>query len=203
MFAGLPPSSSELSNGKALFRHLLLQIGGANIENPPSSSSLAEERTPPLAPPPCAGARFPTLAPRLKSCSRIALCWMLVPLAAMFARLPPSSSELTERKSVVPPSPPADRRREHRESAAVVVARRRKKASARSSVRRRAIPDARTSVKELLAHDALNPPLAARREGSRRCQPQRAAPQPRWIWIRREAASAEGFGIRISKTPSL
>src|SRR4249920_2089575 len=34
----------------------------------------------------------------------------------MFARLPPSSSELTERKSVVPPSPPADRRREHRGS---------------------------------------------------------------------------------------
>jgi LmbE family N-acetylglucosaminyl deacetylase len=31
----------------------------------------------------------------------------------MFAGLPPSSSELTERKSVVPPSPPADRRREH------------------------------------------------------------------------------------------
>jgi hypothetical protein len=26
-----------------LFRHLLLQIGGANIENPPPSSSLAEE----------------------------------------------------------------------------------------------------------------------------------------------------------------
>src|SRR5829696_1674576 len=29
----------------------------------------------------------------------------------MFAGLPPSSSDLTERKSVVPPSPPADRRR--------------------------------------------------------------------------------------------
>ncbi len=50
----------------------------------------------------------------------------------MFAGLPPSSSDLTERKSVVPPSPPADRRREHRESAAVVVARRGKNASARS-----------------------------------------------------------------------
>jgi len=46
MFAGLPPSSSELSERKALFRHLLLQIGGANIENPPPPSSLAEERTP-------------------------------------------------------------------------------------------------------------------------------------------------------------
>jgi hypothetical protein len=30
--------------------------------DPPPSSSLAEERTPPLAPPPCDGARFPTLA---------------------------------------------------------------------------------------------------------------------------------------------
>ena len=37
MFAQLPPSSSDLANGKALFRHLLLQIGGANIENPPPS----------------------------------------------------------------------------------------------------------------------------------------------------------------------
>jgi hypothetical protein len=41
----------------------------------------------------------------------------------MFAGLPPSSSELTERKSVVPSSLPADRRREHRESAYFVVAR--------------------------------------------------------------------------------
>jgi hypothetical protein len=41
----------------------------------------------------------------------------------MFAGLPPSASDLSERKSVVPPSPPADRRREHRESAVVVVAR--------------------------------------------------------------------------------
>jgi hypothetical protein len=44
-------------------------------------------------------------------------------LAAMFAGLPPPSSELPERKSVVPSSPPADRRREHRESADVVVTR--------------------------------------------------------------------------------
>jgi len=46
MFAGLPPSSSDLAERKALFRQLLLQIGGANIENPPRPSSLAEERTP-------------------------------------------------------------------------------------------------------------------------------------------------------------
>jgi hypothetical protein len=39
MFAWLPPSSSDLAERKALFRHLLLQIGGANIENPPTSSS--------------------------------------------------------------------------------------------------------------------------------------------------------------------
>jgi hypothetical protein len=43
MFTGLPPSSSDLAERKALFRHLLLQIGGANIENPAPSSSLAEE----------------------------------------------------------------------------------------------------------------------------------------------------------------
>ena len=43
-------------NGKALFRHLLLQIGGANIENPPPSS-LAEERAHPLAPPHYGGPR--------------------------------------------------------------------------------------------------------------------------------------------------
>jgi hypothetical protein len=35
MFAWLPPSSSDLTERKALFRHLLLQIGGANIANPP------------------------------------------------------------------------------------------------------------------------------------------------------------------------
>src|SRR4029453_7367394 len=51
-------------NGRALFRHLLLQIGGANIENPPLSSSLGEGTTPLLALPPCGGARFPTLAVR-------------------------------------------------------------------------------------------------------------------------------------------
>jgi hypothetical protein len=50
MFAGLPPSSSELTERKTLFRHLLLQIGGANIENPPPPPSLAEERTPLFAP---------------------------------------------------------------------------------------------------------------------------------------------------------
>jgi hypothetical protein len=43
----------------------------------------------------------------------------------MFARLPPSSSDLAERESVVPPSPPADRRREHREAGAVVTLRER------------------------------------------------------------------------------
>jgi hypothetical protein len=31
--------------GKALFRHLLLQIGGANIENPPPSPTLAANTT--------------------------------------------------------------------------------------------------------------------------------------------------------------
>ena len=32
---------------------------------------------------------------------------------------------------------------------------------------------------------------------------QVGAGQPRWIWIRREAASGVGLGIRISRTPSL
>jgi hypothetical protein len=88
---------------------------------------------------------------RSQLCSRAARASrsvsLLAPLAAMFAWLPPSSSELAERKSVVPPHPPADRRREHRESVAVVVARGGKNASARSSsVRRRAIPDARSTL---------------------------------------------------------
>ncbi|HET8914970.1 MAG TPA: hypothetical protein VFM91_04630 [Propionibacteriaceae bacterium] len=30
----MPPSSSELTERKSVFRNLLLQIGGANIENP-------------------------------------------------------------------------------------------------------------------------------------------------------------------------
>jgi hypothetical protein len=46
MFAGLPPSSSKMVERKGVVRHLLLQIGGANIENPPPWSSLAKERTP-------------------------------------------------------------------------------------------------------------------------------------------------------------
>jgi len=41
MFARKPPSSSDLAERKALFRHLLLQIGGANLANPPPSSTLA------------------------------------------------------------------------------------------------------------------------------------------------------------------
>jgi len=43
---------------KALFRHLLLQIGGANIENPPTSSSLADDEACLLPPPQHGGARF-------------------------------------------------------------------------------------------------------------------------------------------------
>jgi hypothetical protein len=46
-----------------LFRHLLLQIGGANIEDPPSSSSLAEEE-------------------------RLARCQLLAPLAEAGAAAP-------------------------------------------------------------------------------------------------------------------
>jgi len=41
-----------------------------------------------------------------------------------------------------------------------------------------------------------------RRRRSRRLW-QVGAGQPRWIWIRREAASGVGLGIRISRTPSL
>jgi len=41
MFAGLPPSSSELANGKALFRQLLLQIGGANIKKSAAAAVVA------------------------------------------------------------------------------------------------------------------------------------------------------------------
>jgi hypothetical protein len=35
MFAGQSPSSSDLAERKGVFRRLLLQIGGANIANPP------------------------------------------------------------------------------------------------------------------------------------------------------------------------
>jgi hypothetical protein len=42
MFAGLPPSSSEMRERKSVFRHLLMQIGGANIENPRFPTLAAE-----------------------------------------------------------------------------------------------------------------------------------------------------------------
>jgi hypothetical protein len=80
-----------------------------------------------------------------EGCSRIALCLIARSarcdvrwVAAVFV-----GADGTEKR--VPPSPPSDRRREHRESAVVVVARRGKNASApSSSVRLRAIPDARS-----------------------------------------------------------
>jgi hypothetical protein len=174
MFAGLPPSSSELTNGRALFRHLPLQIGGANIENPPPSSSLAEERTArqclllaPLAETgaraslaPCGGARLPTLAAVCLNCSRIAL-WI-------------------------------HRRR-------------------RRSQRKERLASVRCSLRSLrLAHAPAWLRAAAR--DYRRSQLEnrgpagltvRLRPQPRLISIRREAASSDGFGIRISRTPSL
>jgi hypothetical protein len=68
MFAGRRRLRRIWQNGKTLFRHLLLQIGGANIENPPTSSSLAEEerlRSLLLSP---AARDFPTLAAET-SCS--------------------------------------------------------------------------------------------------------------------------------------
>jgi hypothetical protein len=43
MFAGLPPSSSELTERKSVVPSSPLQIGGAKIEEPPCSSTLAEE----------------------------------------------------------------------------------------------------------------------------------------------------------------
>jgi hypothetical protein len=43
MFAGRRRLRRIWQNGKRC-SHLLLQIGGANIENPPTSSSLAEEK---------------------------------------------------------------------------------------------------------------------------------------------------------------
>jgi hypothetical protein len=44
MFAGCRRLRRTWRNGKALFRHLLLQIGGANIASPPTSSSLLSRR---------------------------------------------------------------------------------------------------------------------------------------------------------------
>jgi hypothetical protein len=43
---------------------LIFELLAHRAWNPSPSSSLAEERTPPLVPPPCGGARFPTLAAR-------------------------------------------------------------------------------------------------------------------------------------------
>jgi hypothetical protein len=62
IFAGLPPSSSDLAERKSVVRHLLLQIGGANIVKPPASSSLADEEH--VCSPPFARRRrdWPTLA---------------------------------------------------------------------------------------------------------------------------------------------
>jgi hypothetical protein len=42
MFAGCRRLRRVWRNGKALSRHLLLQVGGTNIANPPPSSPLAE-----------------------------------------------------------------------------------------------------------------------------------------------------------------
>ena len=43
-------------------RRVFLELLAHRTLNPPPSSSLAEVRTPPLAPPPCGGVRSPTLA---------------------------------------------------------------------------------------------------------------------------------------------
>jgi hypothetical protein len=82
-----------------LFRHLLLQIGGANIEYPPTSSSLAEEERLRSLLLSTAVRDFPTLA-AVWSCSRNRAVSIAAPLAAMFAGLPPSSSDLAERKAL-------------------------------------------------------------------------------------------------------
>jgi hypothetical protein len=110
-------------NGKALFCHLLLQIGGANIEDPPTSSSLADEKR--------VGSLLLSTAARdpRSDCSLrslpVALCLIArsAPCDVRWAAAVFVGSGGTE--SVVPPSSPADRRREHRESAYFVVARRR------------------------------------------------------------------------------
>jgi len=143
MFAGLPPSSSELSKRKSVFRYLLLQIGGANIENPPPSSSLAEEE------------RLISLLLRAaaRDCRRSQLG------GARFAR--DINNQFAQRAAAF--------------------------ASPLLDVTHRSRP---TCIWQL---------LRLRVTGFAR----RPALQPRWIWIRREAASAEGLGIRISRTPSL
>jgi hypothetical protein len=85
--------------------------------NPPPSSSLAEVRTPPLAP-----------------------CTLLAPLAEAGAHWPLPSSLARRRRTCL-------------------LARSFRTAARQpGSVRRRAIPDARSSVFKLLAHRALNPP---------------------------------------------
>jgi|SRR5688500_10734697 hypothetical protein len=56
-------------NGKALFRHLLLQIVGANIAKSAYFVVARRGKTPPLAPPQHGGARFPTLAAQFWRCA--------------------------------------------------------------------------------------------------------------------------------------
>src|SRR5215218_9011931 len=117
MFAGCRRLRWIWRNGKALFRHLLLQIGGANIAG--RICSLRSLRCSLVA------AVFVGSGGTEKRCSAISSCRSAARTSRVeFARsarcdvrwLPPSSSDLAERKSVVPPSPPADRRREHRGS---------------------------------------------------------------------------------------
>ena len=85
-----------------------------------------------------------TKVPKLRAARASRSVGWLAPLAAMFAVAAVFVGAVETEK--VPPSPPADRRREHRESAAVVLASSGKNTSAHSSsVRRRAITDARSS----------------------------------------------------------
>jgi hypothetical protein len=72
---------------------LLAPLAADRAGKPPTLSSLADDK------------RVGSLL--LSTAARAPLFDCSLPLAAMFAELPPSSSELTERKSVVPPAPPA------------------------------------------------------------------------------------------------
>src|SRR5215218_3276330 len=125
--AQLPPSVSERSYSSTRWPALARRAPAAKPASPPpitttgsviSSSHAAGDPWEERRGGRCRGSQPPS------GCSRIALYLLSIARSARcdVRWLPPSSSDLAERKSVVAPFPPADRRREHREPAVLNTA---------------------------------------------------------------------------------